>query len=228
MGIATLIITLQSILVVLGLAIFGQDLFFIKTNDGHLNVVFTWRFYVQTGIIGVLVIYFTIALIMFVIERRRLRHGSVSPYQSRNTVYRFIPLIQTIIVAGLSAGLLYATVPALIGKNRTVFFLPFNRDSAQDQSINHDYTMYDPKNLYQCPESDSNPLTRICSFDRTAITGGAAFGVIAIIEALSMLVYRSSTASGSQSYWRNDDSSELGHLHPVPLESYPAHKSGEI
>ncbi|KAF9353424.1 hypothetical protein BGX26_008810 [Mortierella sp. AD094] len=227
MSLAGLIIALRSILIVFGLTVLGLDFFFVKMFDDHQNMGFTWRFYIQTGLVAMLTLYSIVSLVMFIIQRRRLKHGTAT-FESRSNIHFIKSLVQAIFTVGLSVGLLYVTIPPLIGRNRTAFLLPFDRHSPFDQSYDNDYTKYDPKNLYSCPDSGSDPLTVLCSLDRSTITGGIAIGVIAIIEALSVFVYRSSSPSESQSYLRKHEGGEPEYLQPIPLDNYSAHKSSEV
>ncbi|KAF9112654.1 hypothetical protein BGX27_002999 [Mortierella sp. AM989] len=186
-------------------------------ND-HSNVGFTWRFRVQTGLVGALTIYFIIALAVFLNQRRRLKYGAL-PSNSRSTAHFIGSLIQAIFVVALSAGLLYTTVPGLVNKMRTALVLPFIRGSSQDQSSDHDYARYDPKDLFDCPPSYfDEPLTHFCNFDQSTIAGGAFIGTLAIFEALLVFIYQSRS---SQSSWRETQSHDFEHSQPLALESYP-------
>ncbi|KAF9349040.1 hypothetical protein BGX26_012617 [Mortierella sp. AD094] len=221
MALAGLIITLRSISIFFSLICFGLDIFFIKMYQDHLNVGFTWRFYVQTGLVGILTFYFIIVLTTFIIHRRRLKYGAL-PADSRNTCHLIGAFIQAIFLMGLSVGLLYTTIPALTGRLRSVILLPFNRESPQDQSGNHEYTRYAPANLFNCPSSSLNDsLSLLCDFDGSTIAAGTAIGVLAIFEAIAVIAYQSSSSRSMQSYWRNQDANDYEHSQPLALESYP-------
>ncbi|KAF9433366.1 hypothetical protein BGZ76_009550 [Entomortierella beljakovae] len=175
-------------------------------------MVFTWRFYIQTGITIVLTFYFIFSTIAFYIHRRNVKR--MTYYQPRSMAHSIISLFEMVVVVGLSGGLLYVTIPALVGKNRTAFLVPFNRDSAQDNTVNGDYRRYDPMNLYQCPESTDDVLTMLCSFDRCAITAACGVGAFAIIGSIFVLIYKLTPLPQSQ--WSNNYG-ELDRSEPIPL-----------
>lgn len=222
MFLAKLVIAFRALSAFLALVTFGIDAYFIKLYRDYQNLVFSWRFYVQTGVTGILTFYFIASLISFCVHRRQLKR--MTYFKPRSSFHSMISLFEMLVVIGLSGGLLYVTVPALTGRNRTAFLVPFNRDSPQDDSINGDYRKYDPMNLYQCPENNNNSrdltipfdseLSYLCSFDRSVMSAACGVGGIAIIAAILGLIYN--LTPPPQAQWANNYG-EFDHPEPIPL-----------
>ncbi|KAF8936732.1 hypothetical protein EDD21DRAFT_350003 [Dissophora ornata] len=227
MALAGAITTLRSLLVFLCLATLGFDVFLIKTYIDNPTVALLWRFYVQTGITGIMLLYFFISLVVLVVQRRRLQYELASSYPPRYggspgfTNCHFIgSVVRALFVMVLAVGMLYVTVKALIDELRSVLILPASRDSAQYKDLNGDFSGLDPKNLLHCPASDwSQSLTLLCTFDRSIEIMGTAIAGLAVIEVLMMVVYESRTRS---SWGKNDCTrgGEFDHSQHLDLENY--------
>ncbi|CAO3574862.1 unnamed protein product [Mortierella alpina] len=209
MSLSSAITVQRWILVACCLATFGTDCYFVKVYNEFDVVTFRWNFPVQMGLSGLLLVLYLVSAITICIQRRR-SHQSV---KSAGTGSLIVTVIRGLFVVGAAGGLLSVTVGRFNQESRSMYILPFGRDTPQGRALNKDYTQYDEKNLFHCPNRWDNSLQLLCSFDRTTIVLSTILGVLAIIEAA--LTFRYDTRRSSES--------DFDHSQHVDLEQYGQH-----
>ncbi|KAF9976750.1 hypothetical protein BGZ65_007692 [Modicella reniformis] len=205
MGLRTAIITFETIILFFSLLAFGLDMYLISTYIENHNVVFLWRFYVQTGITGVWILFFLASLIVILVQHRRHRYQPTSPpgpsnmgsVTDRRSMGQVVLSVSRVLFSlGLVVAMLYITVRALINENRSVLVLPNPRESPQYKSLNENFSSYDPKNLLHCPGNKSgDSLWLLCDFDRSIISAMTIVAVLAVFEALFKFVHENRPGS---------------------------------
>ncbi|KAF9574271.1 hypothetical protein EC968_007040 [Mortierella alpina] len=206
MSLSTVVTTFRWILVVCCLAIFGTDCYFVKIYNDFDTVTFRWNFPVQMGLSGLLLVLYVVSAIAITIQRRRSHHS----VKSAGTGSIIVTIIRGFFVVGAAGALLAVNVNRFNKEARSMYILPFGRDTPQGRALNKDYTQYDEKNLFNCPDLWDNDLQKLCSIDRTTIILSVIIGVLAIIEA--GLTFRFDT--------RRTSESDFDHSQHVDLEQY--------
>ncbi|KAF9571476.1 hypothetical protein EC968_000507 [Mortierella alpina] len=138
----------------------------------------------------------------------------------------------------LCAGILNITIKLFIRQRRSVFVLPFSRDSSPSVGYRA-YRDYDPKDLFTCPEgAGSNRLSYLCRFDNVVTVLAAAVGLVLIVEAVATIIFENRDPRPSKSSPSFKDpvatkhraepinQEELGNSHvvvvgPEPMELQP-------
>ncbi|KAF9371839.1 hypothetical protein CPB97_001679 [Podila verticillata] len=211
-------ITLQSVLILFCLGNFGIDLFFIKTYVDNWTVVFLWPFFVQMGITALFLLLFITHVIVLHVRRRRLNRQAHPSIHYRRASPGFATILGAVVRAifcfGLVVGMLYTTIKCIRDNSRSVFEIPFRRDSAQARPYDERFDSLAPHNLFQCPDTKNNgSLDLLCEFDKSTILLGTAIAVLAFFE---LLVTCALSFQGTKEY-----EGDFDHSQHVGLKDYP-------
>ncbi|KAG0250086.1 hypothetical protein BG011_008660 [Mortierella polycephala] len=161
---------------------------------GHDTVGFRWTFPVQVGLTGVSLLFFIISAIAFHFQLRRIcRDPEVYAHQSASFGSLILAIIRGFFAFGLAIGMLYVTSTVLKTHSRSFFELPFSRNSPQGLVMKEGFTDLDPRNLFQCPESNFNDVKAVlCSMDRSVMILALVVAILAILEATVVLYFDTS------------------------------------
>ncbi|KAF9291177.1 hypothetical protein BGZ68_004882 [Mortierella alpina] len=212
------------------LAVFGLDMYFITLYETHNEVALVWQFFTQTSIIGAMILTIVLSEISFRIMLYRQRHreqqyahdfgehnsylaeasgagpGAVAipeprTYKRRRTCCStFWSIVRFCWMWILSAGVLHVTIRSFTRQSRSVFVLPFLRDTASDYYYYGRYKNYDPKDLFNCQEGvSSNELSYLCRLDNVATLLAAAAGLILVVEAVATIIFENRDPMSSKS-----------------------------
>ncbi|KAF9944972.1 hypothetical protein BGZ65_011350, partial [Modicella reniformis] len=213
MVVATIITVLRCLIGFSTLVAFGLDMFFLYVHKNYKDVVVNWEFYNETVIVGVLFLVIVFSEASYRVRNRRLQqrqsqaayqdqqqqaevghHASYLPPGSasnhhhnvaqRSSSDTFWSVFRFLFVWLLSAGILNVTVKALIKRNRFVFQIPFPRDSSEAAAINWDFGIHDPRDLFNCPETNSDLKSNLCPFNQQVVSVASAAALLAIFEAI--------------------------------------------
>ncbi|KAF8976963.1 hypothetical protein BGZ46_007801 [Entomortierella lignicola] len=254
------------------LVAFGFDMYFVYIYIHHSEVVFGWRFYTETSVIGTLFWIIFLSELFYRIsnhlkKRRRYEYdyahhapylpatlpsthhqhvssspntfpnktavepeeGVIVPYerQTRSCCRTFWSAMRFISVWLISAALLNVSITSFQHQTRSVFALPFARDSAQGDSLNEKYSGYEPHDLFNCPDVNiSDYLTTLCQFNQLVMTLSALIGLITVFEGLATVIFENrkhpSSSRRPQMKKRAEhyDLAEMGNAHViVPIQS---------
>ncbi|KAF9987400.1 hypothetical protein BGZ75_000662 [Mortierella antarctica] len=200
-------------------AVFGLDMYIVALFETHNEVALLWQFFAQTSIIGAMLLTLILSEITFRIclyrQRHRERHyapdfGAHNPYLQEASVaspgavalsepraykrYRgccsiFWSIMRLCWMWILSAGILQVTIRSFTRQSRSVFVLPFLRDSTPGINAGS-YKEYNPRDLFTCPDGTwSNQLSYLCRFDNSATVLAAAAGLLLIVEAAATIIF---------------------------------------
>ncbi|CAO3564821.1 unnamed protein product [Mortierella alpina] len=228
MGLVGFITFLRYFALLVCAAVFGFDIYFIELYETHNEVAFKWQFFAQTGIISAMILTLVLSEITFRIclyrQRHRKRHyspdfGEHSPYlaepsgtgpggvalpveprrRSRGCCSIFWSIIRFCWMWILSAGILHVTIRSFTRQGRSVFVLPFLRDSTPGIYYS-EYRNYDPRDLFTCPDGTwFNELSYLCRFDNVATVLAAAAGLLVLVEAVATLIFENRGPRSSKS-----------------------------
>ncbi|KAF9423736.1 hypothetical protein BGZ94_008199 [Podila epigama] len=191
---------------------FSLDMYLLKIRRQNLTVVVHWRFIVQTAITGTFFLWTLITEIDDHIERRKrkraIRDGSFmtkSKYRQRSyrscssiwNIFRFLVYLI------LCAGLIRLSVETMVRSYRTVFTLPYDRNSPEADGLNWNWyrgykdwnsvdEVYNPRDLYNCDGYNFDwdmPLTTLCNLDQTTLSAACLIGLFALIEAFMTVIH---------------------------------------
>ncbi|KAF9955548.1 hypothetical protein BGZ70_010187 [Mortierella alpina] len=218
MGLVGFITFLRYLALLICAGVFGLDMYFIALYETYNEVAFKWQFFAQTGIIGAMILTLLLSEITFRIylfrQRHRERHyspdfGEHSPYlaevsgtgpggvapplesrrRSRGCCFIFWSIMRFCWMWILSAGILHVTIRLFTRQGRSVFVLPFRRDSTPGIYYS-DYRNYDPRDLFTCPDGNwSNQLSYLCRLDNVATLLAAAAGLLVLVEAVATIIF---------------------------------------
>ncbi|KAF9433367.1 hypothetical protein BGZ76_009551 [Entomortierella beljakovae] len=184
-------------------------------------------------IFGTMLLYSIFSSITLTIERRRYKYGHApsdpNGGDSRSKNHRLATLVQSLFVLVLSGGLIFVTVPSLISQRRSVFVLPYPRNSNRYQNLDKEYSGLNPMNLRHCPSSTvDDPLTLICPFEGGTISAGIVIAGFAIVEALSVLSFYRRSSSSQSKYGPGQGIGHTQYIVPESPSGHAVHPIGHV
>ncbi|KAF8937406.1 hypothetical protein EDD21DRAFT_367998 [Dissophora ornata] len=230
MGLATFLTVVRYLVLFFCLAAFGFDMYFVYMYARYTQVAITYKFAIETGLVGLLGLILTVSEISLRISnhyRRRSyqRHSGYkvadeytsmsSPPAPPSTIYggeisssdehqatplqpmqqgshgckTFWSIIRLLVVWAISGGLLKVAITTYQHQERFIFTLSFSRDSTQADALNYDFSSYDPRDLFNCPDvSLPNLLTTLCLFDQITVLLAGLSALLAIVEAIATVI----------------------------------------
>ncbi|KAG0246438.1 hypothetical protein B0O80DRAFT_421731 [Mortierella sp. GBAus27b] len=201
MGLATFNSVLRWIIALSSGGAFGLDMWFVYIRRNYEGVVFTWQYYVQTSLAGVLFLIIVLSEGSHQIDRRRRRqqlihqqpeqlqmqpqgpHGPylppvpiVTPSTTHRRRNMFWSAFRFLTVWLICACLLDITVKAILKQDRFAY-----------------YDISNPRNLYACPRDWDSVQAPLCQFNQQAIHLSTLAAGLAIFEAILTAVLQNRT-----------------------------------
>lgn len=205
------------IIIILTAATFGLDMYLLKVFKDNLTVVLHWRYIVQTAITGVFFWWTLITEIDNSVERSTRRRAVKDGTFEQTRKYRQRSYISCVFVWHVfrllfywtfCAGMLQVAIQAMAHSFRTVFALPYDRNTPEARSLNWDWSrdndydddhypftsslVYNPRDLYNCNKYNftwGQPLTMICNFDQTTLSAACLIALFAFIESILTFIH---------------------------------------
>ncbi|KAF9289387.1 hypothetical protein BGZ74_000728 [Mortierella antarctica] len=218
MALSSWISVIRWIIIFLTAATFGLDMYLLKVFKDNLTVVLHWRYIVQTSIIGTIFWWTLITEIDDSVERGKRRRAVKEGIFQLKRKYRqrsyasclfFWHVIRLLWYWALCAAMLQVAIEAMSRSFRTVFTLPYNRNTPEADALNWDWSKdddydgddhypftstlaYNPRDLYDCQKYNftwGQPLTMICNFDQSTLSAACLTVLFAFIESIMTFIH---------------------------------------